>query len=98
MLSLGRPAMTTEQREIAIELLANAWRKGARGRSRASSAVTGNDLAGVLAARAEADDRYVRGMRDMLGVLFRDGPAGADACLAAARRLEAGPGSGNGIP
>lgn len=83
---MSRPEMTDDQREIAIELLANALRKDAHLRNRASHQTEGVDPVRLVAARrrAEPSQRYVEGMRDMIRVLFVDGHAAADACLEAA--------------
>lgn len=82
---MKRPNMTDDQREIAIELMANALRKDAHLRARAlgsdpSDAVRG----GITRRRAEASQRYVDGMRDMLRVLFPNGHAIAEECMDAA--------------
>lgn len=87
---MARPAITDEQREIAVELLANAVRK-----QRRRSTATRRETDGLLRARgdqagAAADDRYLQGMLDIVAVLFAGGRATADACLRAARALEAG--------
>lgn len=87
---MARPAITDEQREIAVVLLANAVRKQRR---RSPPAAPGqDDPLPLRAARAgeSANERYVRGMLDMVAILFADGRATADACLRAARALEAG--------
>lgn len=83
---MSRPEMTDDQREIAIELLANALRKDAHLRNRAAPAAEGGDplRLGAARRRAEPSQRYVEGMRDMIRVLFADGHAAADACLEAA--------------
>ncbi len=83
---MSHPEMTDDQREIAIELLANALRKDAHLRNRATgSDDTADPMRGGMARRrAEPSQRYVEGMRDMIRVLFVDGRAAADACLEAA--------------
>lgn len=83
---MSRPEMTDDQREIAIELLANALRKDAHLRNRPAGAGEGRDVlrTGAVRRRAEPSQRYVEGMRDMIRVLFVDGHAAADACLEAA--------------
>ena len=81
---MGRTEITSEQRAMAVTLLANALRKDAHVRSR-----TGNGRPPGLPdggrGRAEATHQYVRGMRDLLAVLFEDGRAVADACYEDAR-------------
>lgn len=83
---MSRPEMTDDQREIAIELLANALRKDAHLRNRAAPRTEGVDplRLGAARRRAEPSQRYVEGMRDMIRVLFVDGHAAADDCLEAA--------------
>jgi hypothetical protein len=86
---MGRTEITNEQRAMAVTLLANALRKEAHVRSR-----TGNGRPQGLPAgrgRSEATHQYVRGMRDLLAVLFANGRAVADACLAEARIQAFGP-------
>ena len=80
---MARPRITSDQREIAIELLANALRKDAHLRSRAyrPGARDGVLREGLSRRRAESSQRYVEGMRDMLRVLFPDGYAVADECM-----------------
>ena len=83
---MGRPRMTDEQRAVAVALLANAIRKEEHLRVRQRGR-SGDDLA--LAAgtrvRADASSQYLRGMRDLLAVLFAGGRAVADECFEAAR-------------
>ena len=91
-MAMGRPRMTAEQRGMAVALLANAIRKEAHLRTRAEAAAEGGELAAVAGARGrrEASGQYVRGMRDLLAVLFEGGAAVADECLAAARAAALG--------
>lgn len=83
---MSRPEMTDDQREIAIELMANALRKDAHVRNRAGGTGEGRDAlwTSVARRRAEPSQRYVEGMRDMIRVLFVDGHAAAEECLEAA--------------
>ena len=86
---MGRTEITNEQRAMAVTLLANALRKEAHVRAR-----TGDGRPPGLPAgrgRSDATQQYVRGMRDLLAVLFDDGRAVADACLADARVKAFGP-------
>lgn len=80
---MGRPNITDDQREIAVTLLANAMRKDAHLRDRATQAKEkGNPLTTVTAGRrSESSRRYVEGMRDLLRVLFVDGHSAAEECL-----------------
>lgn len=97
---MTRPGITDDQREIAIELLANALRKDAHLRSRAQHTGQRVDMvqAGMARRRAESSQRYVDGMRDMLRVLFPNGYAIADECLdeAYARAMGLPPGDRTG--
>ena len=83
---MARPRMTEDQRAVAVALLANAIRKEERlvGRARDRA---GDDLGLAVGAgaRAEVSRSYVRGMRDLLAVLFAGGRAVADDCYEAAR-------------
>jgi hypothetical protein len=99
---MGRPEITDDQREIAIELLANALRKDAHLRARANRLGLDSDpmRASMAKRRSEPSQRYVDGMRDLLKVLFVDGFAAADECLEEAYRRAIGapsnPNGGNG--
>lgn len=86
MSGMGHPEITPEQREMAVVMLANALRRDAHLRTRLQAVgADGNPLrAGLTKRRAEPSQRYVDGMRYLLGVLFADGPALAEACLAEA--------------
>ena len=79
---MARPAMTDEQRAMAVALLANAIRKEAHLLSRTTGHAD-DDLVGAVAARrrTETTRQYVRGMRDLLAVLFAGGRAVADECF-----------------
>lgn len=83
---MSRPEITDDQREIAIELMANALRKDAHIRARAHRTRGHVDIlrAGLVRNRAEPSQRYVEGMRDMLRVLFPHGHAIAEECMDAA--------------
>lgn len=80
---MERPDITRDQRELAIELMANALRKDAHLRQRAKRSGTGIYMTGggITQRRADASQRYVDGMRDLLRVLFPNGHAVADECL-----------------
>lgn len=80
---MDRPEMTGDQREMAVELLANALRKDAHLRARALQPGSEEDLLHVSLGkrRAEPSQRYIDGMRDMLRMLFPNGDAVAQACL-----------------
>ena len=72
---------------MATVLLANALRKDAHLRARAHVLLREEATplqAGAIKSRAEPSRRYVDGMRDLLRVLFADGHALAEACLAEA--------------
>ncbi len=82
---MRRTEITSEQRAMAVTLLANALRKDAHVRAR-----TGDGRHNALTAvggrgRSEASQQYIRGMCDLLAVLFDDGRAVADACYEEAR-------------
>jgi hypothetical protein len=86
----GRPPMTNDQRTMAVTLLANAIRKAEHRRGTDATSVADTSLPAIGArARRDASAQYVRGMRDLLGVLFAGGRAAADECYEAAL-LEAG--------
>jgi len=80
------PAITEDQREMAVALLANALRKQEERRQESG---IGSDHAfpevGSRRAQRAADARYVQGMRDLLTVLFAGGRATTESCLAQAR-------------
>ncbi len=80
---MGRPEITDDQREIAVEMLANAIRKDAHLRARARAvAEQGNPLTASMAKRrAEPSERYIAGMCDLIRVMFVDGGAVAESCL-----------------
>jgi hypothetical protein len=80
---MGHPKITRDQREMAVVLLANALRKDAHLRARVHQfweEVTPLH-SGMMKRRAEPSQRYVEGMRDLLGVLFANGHAVAEECL-----------------
>lgn len=97
---MTRPQITDDQKEIAIELLANALRKDAHIRSRSHDASQRDDMirAGLSRRRAESSQRYVEGMRDMLRVLFPNGYEIAEGCMneAYARAMGIPPGGPGG--
>ncbi len=87
---MARPAITEEQRAIAVELLANAVRKQRRRQAPGRRLPEGLLQTRVDRSDLAADDRYLRGMLDIVAVLFAGGRATADECLRAARVMEAG--------
>lgn len=89
---MGRPAMTEDQRVMAVALLANAIRKDEQGRARRLARLSNAPLLPTAAGRHQRDaaGQYVRAMRDLLAVLFADGHAGADACYETARAQATG--------
>jgi hypothetical protein len=84
---MARPAMTEDQRVVAVALLANAIRKERRLRARAEEARQGSALLAAFGTvgRSDGAAQYVRGMHDLLAVLFDGGRATADACYEEAR-------------
>ena len=102
---MGRPEITDDQREIAVEMLANAIRKDAHLRARTSQLREQDNPVryGMAKRRSEPSKRYVEGMRDLLRVLFVNGYEVADECLEEAytRAIGAsapGQSNGNGAP
>ena len=92
----GRPAMTEEQRLMAVTLLANAIRQEEHLSARSRRWVGGDVLPGFgTRARADGSRRYVQGMRDLLAVLFEGGRAEADECYEAARAQARGEQTGS---
>lgn len=89
---MGRPEITDDQWEVAVTLLANAIRKDAYLRGRAKHAAERGNLLSTSTAgrRAESSQRYVEGMRDILRVLFANGPALADQCMEEAYAMAMG--------
>jgi hypothetical protein len=90
--AMGRPAITDDQRELAVILLANALRKDAHLRPLPGAVVregTGG-VSGALRWRVEASRRYAQGMFDLLAVLFDNGRAVAEECLADAETMAFG--------
>lgn len=83
---MTRPAITEEQRTVAVVTLANAIRKERGLRVRAADARLVSTLLSTInpGGRAESSAQYVRGMRDLLAVLFEGGRSVADACYEAA--------------
>lgn len=95
---MGRPAMTEDQRVMAVALLANAIRKDEQGRARRNARPPDTPLLPTATGRHQRDgaSQYVRAMRDLLAVLFADGYAGADACYETARAQAVGDAAGSG--
>jgi hypothetical protein len=79
---MRQPEITEEQREMVVELLANAIRKNAHVRARAARSQDESILhAGMAKRRSESSQRYIEGMRDLLRVLFANGHVLADECM-----------------
>jgi hypothetical protein len=80
---MDRPPITADQREMAVVMLANALRKDAHLRNRQVRPGDEEDVirAGLSRRRAEASQRYVDGMRDMLRVLFPNGDQVVRECI-----------------
>lgn len=89
---MGQPAITEDQWEMAVTMLANAIRKDAHLRARAAAHVEqGDPLQDSIARlRSKPSERYIAGMRDMLRILFLDGDVLADAALEEAYRRAIG--------
>ncbi len=89
---MGQPAITEDQWEMAVTLLANAIRKDAHLRARAAASIEqGDPLRDSLAKlRSKPSERSIAGMRDMLRLLFLDGDVMADAALEEAYRRAIG--------
>ena len=89
---MSYPRMTAEQRLMAVTLLANAIRKQERDGIRAPAAPTETDLARLSGSRgrATATEQYIRGMVDLLAVLFEGGRPVAEHCYDEAVRVAAG--------
>jgi hypothetical protein len=92
---MSQPPMTEDQRIVVVGLLANALRKETTLRRQAEDAEHAGSLFAASAARARhtAASLHVRGMLDVIAVLFDGGRRTADACLEAARHLAGGPSS-----
>jgi hypothetical protein len=88
--------MTEDQRMMAVTMLANAIRKGERTRrpatAEADPAGSVPDMARLagVRGRASAAQQYVRGMVDLLAVLFEGGRPAAEGCYEEARRVALG--------
>jgi hypothetical protein len=80
---MDRPAITGDQREMAVELLANALRKDVHLRNRDQQSIEEPDplRAAMSRRRSEPSRRYIDGMLDLLKVLFPNGHAVAAECL-----------------
>lgn len=89
---MDRPAITADQREMAVVMLANALRKDAHLRNRQPRPGEDDDVirAGLSRRRAEASQRYVDGMRDMLRVLFPNGDQVVRECMEEAYAMAMG--------
>jgi hypothetical protein len=85
--------MSNDQRLMAVTLLANAIRKheGSR-REEPSPGPATPDLARLAGSRArdDATHQYVRGMVDLLAVLFEGGRPQAEACYQEALQMARG--------
>lgn len=93
---MSQPRMSQDQRMMAVTMLANAIRKGERGR-RPETAEAGRpeiapNIARLAGARGRtgAAQQYVRGMVDLLAVMFEGGRPAAEACYEEARRVALG--------
>lgn len=86
----GRPAITAEQRTMAVALLANAIRAEQNPRRHRVRPL--GDLLPSLGSggRDDGSRRYAQGMRDLLAVLFDGGRAVSDDCYREARLLALG--------
>jgi hypothetical protein len=75
-----------------VALLANAIRKERNERARADDAGQTNSVRSKFPGlgRGRASAEYLRGMRDLLAVLFDGGRATADECYAAAQNVAEG--------
>lgn len=89
---MDRPAITADQREMAVIMLANALRKDVHLRNRQTRPGEEEDVirAGLSRRRAEASQRYVDGMRDMLRVLFPEGDRIVRECMEEAYAMAMG--------
>lgn len=89
---MARPAITEEQWELAVTMLANAIRKDAHLRARAAAYVGKGDPLqdNMTKLRSKPSERYIAGMRDLLRLLFLDGNVMADAALEEAYRRAIG--------
>src|SRR5699024_640243 len=92
MEEMGRPQVTTDQRELLIEMFANALRKDAHLRAQTDRPGGAGDVlqTGLDRRRLESSQRYIEGMRDVARVLFLDGYMVADECLEAAYAMAMG--------
>jgi hypothetical protein len=90
---MGRPKISEDQRVVAVGLLANAIRKEMRFKSQTESEFESQGMLAMLGSRGqrEASRQYVRGMYDLLAVLFEGGRALADQCYLAAEADATGP-------
>jgi hypothetical protein len=86
------PIINEDQWTLAVTLLANAIRKDDHLRQRRDDALKRNPAGSALgaSARANASEHYLRGMLDLLAVLFEGGRLLADDCHAAAKNLARG--------
>jgi hypothetical protein len=89
---MSQPRMTDDQRIVVIALLANAIRKHERGGRSGTPAAPQADLARLAGSRGRrsASQQYIRGMVDLLAVLFEGGRPFAEECYEEARRVALG--------
>lgn len=89
---MSQPRMTADQRLMAVTLLANAIRKHEGTRREPTTDPAATDLARLAGARGrdDANHQYVRGMVDLLAVLFEGGRPQAEACYQEALQLARG--------
>jgi hypothetical protein len=89
---MGRPDITADQRELVVELLANALRKDSHLRNRVSPESGEHDplRASLIRRRSEPSQRYIDGMLDLIRVMFPHGHTLAKECLEDAYALTMG--------
>ncbi|MDQ3695243.1 MAG: hypothetical protein M3464_16670 [Chloroflexota bacterium] len=87
---MSQPKMTADQRVVVIALLANAIRKLQRDGRPDPMQPDLTRLAGSR-RRAGATEQYIRGMVDVLAVLFEGGRPYAEECYEEARRIALDP-------
>ncbi len=89
---MSQPRMTGDQRLMAVTLLANAIRKQEGSRREPATDPVAADLARLAGARGrdDASHQYVRGMVDLLAVLFEGGRPQAEACYQEALQMARG--------
>ncbi len=86
---MARPPISDEQRVMAVALLANAIRRTDRPGSQPGTFFVETPAPGSR-RRRDPSQEYLRGMRDLLAVLFDGGPRIADDCYASAQTQATG--------